>query len=79
MKKVSGIISNGVHGSGKPLSTAQTLVNSLKDQGHEQKLVEAAVKSLKLSPTVRTEILSIEQFIELTRRIYRPGFSTLHQ
>ena len=55
----------------------KTLVNSLKDQGYEQKLVAAALNSLGLSPSTRAEVLSIEQFIELTRRIYRTGFSDL--
>ena len=57
----------------------KTLVNSLKDQGYEQKLVAAALNSLGLSPSTRAEVLSIEQFIELTRRIYRTGFSDLRQ
>ena len=46
------------------------LVNSLKDQGYEQKSVAAALESLNLSPSTRAEIISIEQFIGLTRRIY---------
>ena len=57
----------------------KTLVNSLKDQGYDQKLVAAALSSLNLSPFIRAEILSIEQFIELTRCIYGGGFSSLHQ
>jgi len=48
----------------------KTLINSLKDQGYDQKLVAAALEALALSPSLRAEILSIEQFIELTRRIY---------
>lgn len=57
----------------------KTLINSLKDQGYDQKLVAAALETLALSHSVRAEILSIEQFIELTRRFYRPGFSSPHQ
>ncbi len=57
----------------------KTLINSLKDQGYDQKLVAAALEALALSPSLRAEILSIEQFIELTRRIERPSFSNLHQ
>lgn len=57
----------------------KTLANSLKDQGYEQKLVAAALSSLNLSPSIRAEILSIEQFIELTRCLYGTGFSSLHQ
>jgi 16S rRNA (adenine1518-N6/adenine1519-N6)-dimethyltransferase len=56
----------------------KTLVNSLKDQGYEQKLVAGALNSLNLSPSIRAEILSIEQFIELTRCIHGTGFSSLH-
>lgn len=55
----------------------KTLINSLKDQGYDQKLVEAALEALGLSPSLRAETLSIEQFIELTRRVYRRGFSPL--
>ncbi|MBS0183742.1 MAG: ribosomal RNA small subunit methyltransferase A [Nitrospira sp.] len=55
----------------------KTLVNSLKDQGYEQKPVAAALESLNLSPSIRAELLSVEQFIELTRRIYGTGFSGL--
>ena len=57
----------------------KTLVNSLKDQGYEQKSVAAAAESLNLSPSTRAEVLSIEQFIELTRRIYGTGFSNLRR
>lgn len=47
----------------------KTLINSLKDEGYEQKPVTEALNSLNLSSSVRAEGLSIEQFIELTRRI----------
>jgi 16S rRNA (adenine1518-N6/adenine1519-N6)-dimethyltransferase len=56
----------------------KTLINSLKDQGYDQKLVAAALEALALSPSLRAEILSIEQFIELTCRIYGLGFSPLY-
>ena len=52
----------------------KTLVNSLKDQGYEQKAVTAALHSLALSPSTRAEVLSSAQFIELTRRISGTGF-----
>lgn len=55
----------------------KTLVNSLKDQGYEQKPVAAALNSLALCPSIRAETLSLEQFIELTRRIDGTGFSSL--
>jgi len=57
----------------------KTIANSLKDEGYEQKLVAAALKSLNLSSSTRAEILSIEQFIELTRRIYGVASSSLGQ
>lgn len=57
----------------------KTLVNSLRDERYDQKLVAAALNSLNLSPSARAEVLSIEQFIELTRRIYGPDCSSLHR
>jgi len=53
----------------------KTLANSLKDEGYEQKLVADALDALTLSPSVRAETLSLEQFIQLTRRLYGPDFS----
>ncbi len=47
----------------------KTLVNSLKDEGYDQKSVIAALRSLRLSTTIRAEILSVAQFIELTCRL----------
>jgi len=47
----------------------KTLVNSLKDEGYDQKSVIEALDSLNLSSTARAEVLSVAQFIELTRRI----------
>jgi 16S rRNA (adenine1518-N6/adenine1519-N6)-dimethyltransferase len=47
----------------------KTLVNSLKDEGYDQKSVAEALDSLKLSPTVRAEVLSVAQLVELTRRM----------
>jgi 16S rRNA (adenine1518-N6/adenine1519-N6)-dimethyltransferase len=47
----------------------KTLVNSLKDERYDQKHVTDALNSLDLPPTARAEVLSIEQFIQLTRRI----------
>ena len=47
----------------------KTLINSLKDEGYDQKSVTEALQSLNLSPTARAEILSVAQFIELTRLI----------
>ncbi len=57
----------------------KTLVNSLKDQGYDHRLVAVALEALALSHSIRAEILSIAQFIELTRSIYRPGLSIPHQ
>ena len=47
----------------------KTLVNSLKDEGYDQKSVTEALQSLSLSPNVRAEVLSVAQLIELTRLI----------
>lgn len=47
----------------------KTLVNSLKDEGYDQKAVMEALEPLDLSPAARAEILSVPQFIELTRRM----------
>ena len=57
----------------------KTLINSLKDQGYDHRLVAGASEALALSHSVRAETLSVEQFIELTRRIYGPGSSIAHQ
>jgi 16S rRNA (adenine1518-N6/adenine1519-N6)-dimethyltransferase len=48
----------------------KTLANSLKDEGYDQEAVIETLQSLCLSPTVRAEILSVEQFIELTRALH---------
>lgn len=45
----------------------KTLINSLKDEGYDQKSVTEALQSLNLSPTARAEILSVAQFIGLSR------------
>ncbi|HSS31380.1 MAG TPA: 16S rRNA (adenine(1518)-N(6)/adenine(1519)-N(6))-dimethyltransferase RsmA [Nitrospiraceae bacterium] len=44
----------------------KTLINSLKDEGYDQKSVTEALQSLNLLPTARAEILSVAQFIELS-------------
>jgi 16S rRNA (adenine1518-N6/adenine1519-N6)-dimethyltransferase len=47
------------------------LVNSLKDERYDQQQVTDALDSLSLSPTARAEVLSVAQFVELTRLIAR--------
>jgi 16S rRNA (adenine1518-N6/adenine1519-N6)-dimethyltransferase len=47
----------------------KTLINSLKDEGYDQKSVTEALQSLTLSPTVRAEVLSVAQLIQLTCRM----------
>jgi 16S rRNA (adenine1518-N6/adenine1519-N6)-dimethyltransferase len=47
----------------------KTLVNSLKDERYDQQQVTVALDSLSLSPTARAEVLSVAQFVELTRLI----------
>jgi len=49
----------------------KTLINSLRDEGYDQKSVAEALRTMELSPTVRAEILSVSQFIELTRCFVR--------
>lgn len=57
----------------------KTLVNSLKDEGYDRKLLAEALEALALSHSVRAEILSIGQFIELARRIHRSCLSCLRR
>jgi 16S rRNA (adenine1518-N6/adenine1519-N6)-dimethyltransferase len=47
----------------------KTLVNSLKDEGHQQERVLEALRNLALSLTVRAEALSVTNFIALARLI----------
>jgi 16S rRNA (adenine1518-N6/adenine1519-N6)-dimethyltransferase len=53
----------------------KTLINSLKTEGYDQELPARTLEALDLSPSVRAEALSLEHFIALTRRIWKPGFS----
>jgi 16S rRNA (adenine1518-N6/adenine1519-N6)-dimethyltransferase len=57
----------------------KTLVNSLKDEGYDQKLLAEALEALSLSHAVRAEILPIGQFIELARRMHGSRLSRLHR
>jgi 16S rRNA (adenine1518-N6/adenine1519-N6)-dimethyltransferase len=47
----------------------KTLVNSLRDEGYDPNSVAGALRSLNLPPAARAEILSLPQFVELSRRI----------
>ncbi len=47
----------------------KTLVNSLKDEGYGHESVQAALASLQWAPAMRAEVLSVAQFIELTKRM----------
>jgi 16S rRNA (adenine1518-N6/adenine1519-N6)-dimethyltransferase len=47
----------------------KTLVNSLKDEGYGQTRWVEILQASGLSPTVRAEVISVPQFIELSRRI----------
>ena len=49
----------------------KTLVNSLKDQGYDQKQVGAALTALGIAPSTRAETLSLDEFIALTHYIHR--------
>lgn len=48
----------------------KTLVNSLKDQGFEQKHVEAALTALHFSLSIRAERLSLNELITLSQHIH---------
>lgn len=50
----------------------KTLVNSLKDEGYDQMRVAGALERLALSLSVRAEVLSLEQLIQLTRLTRSP-------
>ncbi len=45
----------------------KTIVNSLRDEGHDQKHTAEALTQLGLSTTARAETLSLEHFVELSR------------
>jgi 16S rRNA (adenine1518-N6/adenine1519-N6)-dimethyltransferase len=47
----------------------KTLANSLRDEGYDVGKVEMALTTLHLSPTVRAETLSLDQFVTFTRHI----------
>ena len=47
----------------------KTLINSLRDEGYDQKTVTEALQSLNLSPAIRAEVLSVAQLIALTHRM----------
>ncbi len=49
----------------------KTLANSLREEGYDQKLVLEALDSLNLSLTARAEVLSLAQFIDLTRLLVK--------
>ena len=51
----------------------KTLVNSLKDEGYDQIRIAGALERLVLSPSVRAEVLSLEQLIQLTRCMLSPA------
>ena len=53
----------------------KTLVNSLRDEGYDQSRIIVALERLTLSPSVRAEVLSLEQFIRFTRFILSPAES----
>jgi 16S rRNA (adenine1518-N6/adenine1519-N6)-dimethyltransferase len=47
----------------------KTLVNSLRDEGYVAKAAADAVAAMALVPAVRAEALTLEQFVELARRL----------
>lgn len=48
----------------------KTLVNSLKNQGYDQKHVEAALTALHFPLSLRAETLSLDEFLALSHRIH---------
>lgn len=48
----------------------KTVVNSLKDEGYNQLRIVESLERLALSTSVRAEVLSLEQLIQLTRFIH---------
>jgi 16S rRNA (adenine1518-N6/adenine1519-N6)-dimethyltransferase len=47
----------------------KTIVNSLRDEGYDQKHTAEALTQLGLSATARAETLSLDHFVELSRLI----------
>jgi 16S rRNA (adenine1518-N6/adenine1519-N6)-dimethyltransferase len=47
----------------------KTLVNSLRDEGYKAEAAMDAVSAMRLVPTVRAEMLTLEEFIELASRM----------
>ena len=47
----------------------KTLVNSLRDEGYDTRIATDAVAAMQLGSTVRAETLTLEQFMELARRL----------
>ena len=50
----------------------KTLVNSLRDEGYQPAVVSEALAAMKVTPAVRAEMLTLEQFMELARRLCLP-------
>lgn len=51
----------------------KTLVNSLRNEGYDQKMVVEALQRLSLPGTVRAETLSVLHFVELARFLPAPS------
>ena len=51
----------------------KTLINSLKDEGYDQMRIAGTLERLTLSPSVRAEVLSLEQLLQLTRCMLPPA------
>ena len=47
----------------------KTLVNSLRDEGFQPSNVSEALATIKVVPTIRAEMLTLEQFVDLARRL----------
>jgi 16S rRNA (adenine1518-N6/adenine1519-N6)-dimethyltransferase len=47
----------------------KTLVNSLRDEGYDASIVTETVATMNLLPAIRAETLTLEHFVELSRRL----------
>jgi 16S rRNA (adenine1518-N6/adenine1519-N6)-dimethyltransferase len=47
----------------------KTLVNSLRDEGHDLRGVAETLRRLDIAPTRRAETLSVEDFLRLARAL----------
>lgn len=54
----------------------KTIVNSLRDEGYDQKHIAEVLTQLRIPATARAETLFLEHFVELSRMVHRGGNDT---